>query len=68
MPHHAHNRLSVGRRIIQISLKLFLKRGIDMKYFLENSYKSAILISVQNAFRMQNLFIMEFLTFVIDKG
>ena len=39
-----------------------------MKYFLENSCKSAILISVQNAFRVQNLnFIMEFHTSAIDK-
>lgn len=46
------NRLAVRRWIIKISLKLLLKRGIEMKYFLENSCKSAILISVQNAFRI----------------
>lgn len=62
------NRLAVRHRIIKISLEVLLKRGIDMKYFLENSCKSAILISVQKAFRVQNLnFIMEFHTSAIDK-
>lgn len=50
------------------STEIIMEWKREMKYFLENSCKSAILSSVQNAFRMQNFFfIMEFYTFAIDK-
>ena len=44
------DRLAVRRRIIKISVKLLWNRCKNMKYFLENSCKSAVLISLQNLF------------------